>query len=89
MCKWLKESNRIYHLLIGFLSALFGTIIGAIEVACAMEGKDCQADRDNRGLPPWKWSYKNWDWLDWTATVLGGVLGQALQLLIIWLIFFL
>lgn len=79
MCKWIRESNRIYHLLIGFLSALFGTIIGTVEVACAMEGKDCQGDPGNRGLPPWKWTYRRWDWLDFLATMLGGLVGQALQ----------
>jgi hypothetical protein len=27
-----------------------------------------------------------WDWLDFLATVLGGIVGQALQVLIIYLI---
>lgn len=89
MFKWITESNRIYHVWIGYFSALIGTIIGAIEVACSLESKDCQYDRDNNGLPPWKWDFKKWDWLDWTSTVLGGILGQITQIIIIWLIFFL
>ena len=32
-----------------------------------------------------QWGGK-WDWLDFAATLLGGLLGQAVQLLIIWLI---
>lgn len=83
---WITESNRLYHLAIGFVAALFGTLIGAIEVACAMEGKDCHHDKINAGLPPWKWHFRSWDWLDFSATVLGGVVGQAVQLLIIMLI---
>lgn len=83
---WLKKSNRPYHLLIGFLSALFGTIIGAVEVACALEGKDCQHDPINNGKKPWQWNFQSWDWLDFLATVLGGIVGQALQVLIIYLI---
>ena len=80
---WLSVSNRKYHLLIGFLSALFGTIIGAAEVACALEGKDCQKDKVNTNLPPWKWNYRSWDWKDWWATMLGGILGQVVQIGII------
>lgn len=80
MCKWIKESNRLYHLAIGFISALFGTVIGAIEVATAMEGKDCHHDKENAGKKPWNWTFRCFDWLDWTATVLGGVIGQAAQL---------
>lgn len=86
MFSWLKESNRIYHFWIGLLSALFGTIIGTLEVAVAMEGKDCQADKINQNLPPWKWNYMAWDWKDFAATLLGGIIGQALQIIIILLI---
>lgn len=84
---WITESNRLYHVFIGYFSALFGTIIAAIEVAGAMEGKDCQHDRDNAGKKPWDWSFKCWDWGDWTCTaVIGGILGQATQILLIYLI---
>lgn len=87
MCSWLKESNRPYHILIGIIAALFGTIIGAAEVACALEGKDCQHDKDNAGKKPWDWSFKCWDWLDWLATMIGGAIGQAGQALVIYLIY--
>lgn len=79
MWKWIKQSNRCYHLVLGIVSALFGTLIGAIEVACAMEGKDCQYDSCNKDTPLYKWSFNKWDWLDFLATVLGGLVGQAIQ----------
>ena len=88
--KWIKESNRPYHLWIGYWSALFGTLIGAIEVGIAMEGKDCQGDPLNQGQPIRNWTWRNWDWRDFWATIIGGVLGQLTQigiiLLILWLI---
>lgn len=81
-----NESNRPYHRWIGFVAAFFGTIIGAAEVATAMEGKDCQHDKINDGLPPWKWNYRSWDWKDWWSTIWGGVFGQAAQIGVIYLI---
>ena len=83
---WIEESNRTYHVLIGFLSALFGSLIGAIEVACVMEGKDCQDDPINQGVPSRRWTWRRWDWLDWLATVMGGVVGQMVQLVIVWVV---
>lgn len=80
MCKWINESNRLYHLAIGFVAALFGTIVGAAEVATAMEFKDCHHDKENAGKKPWRWTFRCFDWLDWTATSIGGLLGQAVQL---------
>lgn len=83
---WITKSNRPYHALIGIISALFGTIIGALEVAIALEGKDCQADALNKGLPPWKWSFRKWDWLDWLATMIGGMVGQAIQIGVVFIV---
>lgn len=52
----------------------FFTILFVVGLASGMEFKDKQ--------------YGNkWDWLDWLATVLGGLVGQSLQILFIWLIF--
>lgn len=82
---WIKESNRPWNLKIGFWSAFFGTIIAAIEVAIALEGKDCQKDEYNQGVSPWYWNWRNWDWLDFWATIIGGIGGQITQLAIIYL----
>ena len=83
---WLKESNRQYHFVAGIVSALIGTLIGAILVAAAIEGKDCQSDELNQGIPPYSWNWRRWDWLDFLATVLGGVIGQAIVLGIVFII---
>ena len=88
--KWLKESNRLYHVRIGIVAAIFGTIIGAAIAAGSMEGKDVQHDPDNAGKPIREWTWKSWDWKDFWATMLGGVGGQVVQIGIIllawWLI---
>ena len=71
---WLTESNRLKHFLYAIPIGFVLTILCVIGVASGMEFKDkC-------------WGGK-WDWLDWVATVLGGLIGQGLQVLIIWLIF--
>lgn len=67
---WLTESNRQDHFLYAIPIALVLTILCAIGVASGMEFKDKQ--------------YGNkWDWLDWLATVLGGLVGQIIQLVIL------
>lgn len=67
---WLTESNRQHHFLYAIPIGLILTILCVIGVASGMEFKDKQ--------------YGNqWDWLDWSATILGGLVGQILQLLIL------
>ena len=67
---WLKESNRPEHLFYGIISGLIGTIIFVIGLAIGMEFKDYQ--------------YGNkFDWLDLIATILGGAIGQFIQLLLL------
>lgn len=72
MCKWIKESNRWKHLIGGFILGLVLTVLCALGCAGGMEFKDKQ------------WGGR-WDWLDFLATVIGGVLGQVVQVLIIYL----
>lgn len=67
---WLTESNRIKHFLYGIGTAYIGTILFTIGLAAGMEFKDEQ--------------YNNkWDWLDFIATILGGIIGQSLNVLTI------
>lgn len=67
---WVIESNRLKHMQYGFYAGLCGTIFAAIGAGLAAEYKDNQ--------------YGNvFDWLDVTATVIGGMFGQAIQLLLI------
>lgn len=63
--KWLKKSNRTKHLLYAIPIGFLFTILCVLGVASGMEFKD----REYNG---------KWDWLDWIATMLGGILGQTL-----------
>lgn len=70
---WLKESNRLKHLLYAIPIGLILTILAVIGCAFGMEFKDYQ--------------YGNkFDWLDILATLIGGVIGQILQVFLLMLI---
>ena len=70
---WLKESNRMQHLLYAIPIGLVFTILAVIGCAFGMEFKDKQ--------------YGNkFDWLDVAATMIGGAIGQLLQIIIILII---
>lgn len=68
---WITESNRQKHFLYAIPCALILTILFVAGLAAGMEFKDKA------------WGGK-WDWLDLLATILGGIVGQMLQLLIIY-----
>ena len=72
---WLNESNRMKHLLYAVPVGLIFTILCVLGLASGMEFKD----RMHGG---------KWDWLDWTATMIGGLAGQIIQALIIVVIIF-
>lgn len=72
---WLTESNRQKHFLYAVPIGFLFTILCVLGVASGLEFKDKQ--------------YGNqWDWLDWSATMLGGLVGQLLQIIIILLNYF-
>lgn len=72
--KWLSESNRTKHLLYAIPIAIVFTILCVLGVATGLEFKDKQ--------------YGNmFDWLDWLATMIGGIIGQVIQILIFILIY--
>ena len=73
MLSWIFESNRPKHFLYSVPIGFIFTILCVLGVASGMEFKDKQ------------WGGK-WGWLDWTATMLGGLVGQALQVLLLYLI---
>lgn len=67
---WILESNRIKHLVYAIPCGFFATILFVAGLAFGMEFKDKQ--------------YGNkWDWLDWIATILGGIIGQLIQIIIL------
>ena len=72
---WLTESNRQKHFLYAIPVGFLFTILCVLGVASGLEIKDKQ--------------YGNqWDWLDWSATMLGGLVGQLLQIIVILLNYF-
>ena len=70
---WLKESNRTKHLLYAIPIGFILTILTVIGCAFGMEFKDKQ------------WGGK-FDWLDIAATMIGGAIGQVLQVILICLL---
>lgn len=70
---WITESNRPKHLLYAIPIGLVFTILAVLGCAFGMEFKDKQ--------------YGNkFDWLDIAATMIGGAIGQLLQIIVILLI---
>ena len=70
---WLKESNRQKHLLYAIPIGLIFTILAVLGCAFGMEFKDKEYGN-------------NFDWLDISATMIGGAIGQLLQIIIILII---
>ncbi len=70
---WIRESNRPKHFLYAIPIGLIFTILAVIGCAFGMEFKDRE--------------YGNkFDWLDIAATMIGGAIGQLLQIIIILII---
>ncbi|UVX35833.1 MAG: putative periplasmic lipoprotein [Bacteriophage sp.] len=70
---WINESNRIKHLLYAIPAGALLTILFAAGLAVGMEFKDCAYGG-------------KWDWLDIAATLIGGFIGQAIQIGVLTLI---
>ena len=70
---WLKESNRTKHLLYAIPIGFILTILTVIGCAFGMEFKDKQYGG-------------KFDWLDIAATMIGGLIGQILQLILLFII---
>ena len=70
---WLKESNRQKHLLYAIPIGLVLTILAVLGCAFGMEFKDKEYG-------------DKFDWLDVAATMIGGAIGQLLQIIIILII---
>lgn len=68
-----QAPTRWKHFLLAIPIGLVFTILCVLGVATGMEFKD----RQWGGL---------WDWKDWLCTMLGGVVGQLLQIILIYLL---
>lgn len=84
---WITESNRMKHLIFAIPIGFVFTILCVLGVASGMEFKDVAYDKANSSKSILNWSWKHWDWLDWTATMLGGIVGQIGQVILLYLIF--
>lgn len=71
--KLLKESNRQKHLLYAIPIGFLCTILAVLGCAFGMEFKDKQYGGE-------------FDWLDIAATMIGGAIGQILQVILIMLL---
>ena len=73
---WLNESNRMKHFVYAIPCAIIAGIIFVAGLTIGMEFKD--------------YEYGNkFDWLDIAATILGGIIGQIIQILILWIFLYL
>ena len=70
---WIKESNRTKHLLYAIPIGFIFTILAVLGCAFGMEFKDTQYGG-------------KFDWLDIAATMIGGAIGQMLQVILIMLL---
>lgn len=67
------DKTRWQHFALAIPIAMVFTILCVLGVATALEFKDKQ------------WGGK-WDWQDWLCTMIGGAVGQMIQIFIIYLI---
>lgn len=84
--KWIKESNRWKHLVGVMVVSMFGTILMGIGCIAGMEFKDVHHSHGNASKPLREWNWEAWDWLDCAAGLLGGLIGQDIQIMAILLI---
>ena len=70
---WFTRSDRILHFRYGRVLGFFSILFAAL-AAFAKELKD-------------EYDYNGFDWFDLLATILGGLLGQSLSLLLFYVIF--
>lgn len=74
LSEWLRESNRVKHFVGGFILGVLLTVLCALGAAGAMEYKD-----------------RAWggqcDWVDFTLTLMGGMMGQIVQIIMIYVLF--
>lgn len=83
--KWLLESNRPKHMAVGFAIGIVLGIIAAFAAAASAEMKDWLWNGRRGGTFGWV-KGNGFDWLDFSATMIGGIAGFGFRLLICHLI---
>lgn len=71
---WVTQSSRLRHIKYGFYTGLYGTILATIGAGLVEVYKDKQHNDEI-------------DWLDVAATIIGGMFGQAAQLLLVFMMY--
>lgn len=71
---WFLDSNRYKHFMYAIPVGLVFSILCVLGVASGLEFKDTQYGG-------------KWDWIDWLSTIAGGIIGQAIQTVILLVIF--
>ncbi len=80
--KWLLESNRPKHMVIGFVISLVLGINAAFASAVSAEMKDWLWNGERGGIFGWIRG-NGFDWLDFAATMFGGAVGSLFHFLIL------
>lgn len=79
--KWLLESNRPKHILVGFLIGMIFGVSAAFAAAASAEMKDWLWNGKRGGAFGWIRG-NGFDWLDFVATMIGGLVGFGVHQLI-------
>lgn len=80
--KWLLESNRPKHILVGFVIGATLGIAAVFAAAASAEVKDWLWNGKRGGTFGWI-KGNGFDWLDFAATMIGGAVGYGLNQLIL------
>ncbi|GAY31079.1 hypothetical protein [Prevotella sp. MGM2] len=81
--KWLTESNRPKHILVGFFIGLTLGVVAAFVAATSAEMKDWLWNGKRGGTFGWI-KGNGFDWLDFIATMIGGIAGALFRYLVLW-----
>lgn len=76
--KWLTESNRPKHILVGFFIGLTLGVVAAFTAAASAEMKDWLWNGKRGGTFGWV-KGNGFDWLDFIATMIGGIAGALFR----------
>lgn len=80
--KWLTESNRPKHILVGFFIGLTLGVVAAFTAAFSAEMKDRLWNGKRGGTFGWI-KGNGFDWLDFIATIIGGITGALFRYLVL------
>jgi fluoride ion exporter CrcB/FEX len=81
--KWLTESNRPKHIVVGFFIGLTLGVVAAFVAAASAEMKDWLWNGKRGGTFGWI-KGNGFDWLDFIATMIGGIAGALFRYLVLW-----